>query len=100
MAEIEGSQSELLLPLAGLHFHGAEGGVDSEVATADRPHVLRRNGGAVESAAASGKLVRAEFAGRLEVAVYVLTRLALLRASQVRDGSDHASYRGCRLGRC
>lgn len=100
MAEIEGSQPELLLPLTGLHLHGAERRVDSEVAAADRPHVLRRDGGAIESAAAPGKFVRAEFAGRLEVAVNVLARLALLRASHVGDGGDHASHRGRRLGRC
>lgn len=100
MAEIERSQPELLLPLAGLHFHGAEGGVDPEVAAADGPHVLLRDGGAVEPAAAPGKLVRAELAGRLEVAVNVLARLALLRTSHVGDGGDHASCRGRRLGSC
>lgn len=100
MAEIEGSQPELLLPLAGLHLHGAEGGVDPEVAAANGPHVLRRDRGAVESAAASGKLVRAELAGRLEVTVNVLARFALLRAGYVGDGGDHASHCGRRLGRC
>jgi len=100
LAEIERSQSELLLPLASLHLHGAERGIDPEIATADGPHVLRRNGGAIEPAAAPGKLVRAELAGRLEVAVNVLACLALLRTSHVGDGGDHASYRGRRLGRC
>lgn len=99
-AEIEGPQSELLLPLASLHLHGAEGGVDSEVATADGPHILRRDGGAVESAAASGEPVRAELAGRIEVAVNVLAGFALLCTRNVSDGGGHACHRERRLGRC
>jgi len=94
LAEIERPQPELLLPLASLHLHGAEGRVESEVAAADRPHVLLRNGAAVEPAAASGKLVRAELAGRLEVAVDVLAGLALLRAGHIGDGGSHAGHRG------
>lgn len=100
LAEIEWPQPQLLLPLARLHLHGAQGGVDLDVAAADRPHVLRRDGGAIESAATPGKLVRAELAGRLEVAVDVLAGLALLRASHVGDGGGHASHRRRRLGRC
>lgn len=88
MTEFEGPESQLLLPLAGLHLHGAEGGVDPEVAAADWPHILRRDGGAVEPAAAPGELVRAELAGRLEVAVDVLAGLALLRAGHVGHGGN------------
>jgi len=95
LAEIERPQPKLLLPLAGLHLHGAEGRVEPEVAAADRPHVLLRNGSAVEPAAASGKLVRTEFAGRLEVAVDVLASLALLRAGHIGDGGSYAGHRGC-----
>lgn len=100
LTEFKRPEPQLLLPLAGLHLHGAEGGVDSEVAAADRPHVLRRDGGAVEPAAAPGELVRAELAGRLEVAVNVLAGFALLRAGHVGHGGDYASHRGRRLGRC
>lgn len=99
-AEIEGSQSKFLLPLTSLHLHGAEGRIDSEVATADGPHVLRRDGSAIESAAAPGKLVRAELAGRLEVAVNVLAGFALLCARHIGDSGGHASHRECRLGCC
>lgn len=99
-AEIEGSQSELLLSLASLHLHGAEGGVNSEVATANGPIILRRDGGAVESAAASGESVRSELAGRLEVAVNVLAGLALLCTRDVGDGGGQTSHRERRLGRC
>jgi len=94
LAEIERPQPELLLPLASLHLHGAEGRVESEIAAADRPHVLLRNGAAIEPAAASGKLVRAELAGRLEVAVDVLAGLALLSAGHIDDGGSHAGHRG------
>lgn len=100
MTKVERPEPQLLLPLASLHFHGAQGGVDPEIAAADRPLVLQRDGGAVESAAAPGELVRTELAGRLEVAVDVLAGLALLRAGHIGHGGGHASHRGCRLGRC
>lgn len=100
LAKIEGSQPELLLPLASLHLHSAEGRVDPEIAAADGSHVLRRDGRAVESAAAPGELVRAELAGRLEVAMDVLASFALLRAGYIGDGGSHASRCRRRLGRC
>lgn len=83
LAKVNGSGPQVLLPLAGLHLHGAQGRVGPEIAAANQTHVLYRDRGAVEFATAPGVAVRPDLAGGLEVALDVLAVLATQGAGHV-----------------
>ena len=82
-----------MLPLASFHFHGAEGRIGPEIAAANRAHIFLGYRGAIELAAAPWIIVRAELAGRLEVAVNVLASFAYLGAGHVDRGGGQSNDR-------